>query len=100
MLTWGVAAILMIVTWVVLAGVPGAPIKGTNRIVLGVGSLIIIAAYILLSQGPASNPLSLTWAPMLLVAGYCVLLPISLLRRQGPDRPQQQTSQRTPQRKR
>ena len=81
--TWGVIAILMIVAWVVLALIPGGPVKGSNRVILGVGSLIVILGFYLLSQGPASNPLSLTWAPVLLVVGYCALIPISLLRCQA-----------------
>ena len=80
--TWGVIAILMTVAWVVLALIPGAPVKGSNRVILGVGSVIIMLGFYLLSFGPASNPLSLTWAPVLLVAGYCALIPVALLRRQ------------------
>ena len=82
--TWGVAALLMAVTTIVLAFLPGSPVKGINRIILGVGSLIIVLGYALLSIGPWDNPMSLTWAPLLLVAGYCVLIPVALLRRQ-PD---------------
>jgi hypothetical protein len=79
--TWLVAAILMVGSFVVLALLPGAPVKGTNRYILGGGSLAIIIGFILLSQGPVSNPMSMTYAPVLLVLGYCVIIPISLLRR-------------------
>jgi hypothetical protein len=91
--TWAVAAALMLVTWVVLAGLPGSPVRGMNRIILGVGSIVIIVGYLLLSQGPANNPLSLTWAPIVLVVGYLVLLPIALLRRQAPGSTERETEE-------
>ncbi len=81
---WGVAAILIGVSWVILAGIPGAPVKGTNRYWLAAGGLAIILGYYLLSQGPWDNPASLTWAPILLVVGYVVLIPVALLKRQVP----------------
>ena len=82
---WVVAALLLVVTWVVIAGIPGSPVKGMNRVILAGGCAVIALGYYLLSQGPANNPLSLTWAPVLLVLGYCALIPIALLRRQSDD---------------
>ncbi len=73
----------MCVAFVVLAVIPGAPIKGSNRTIFGIGALAIVAGFVLLGIGPASNPLSLTVGPVLLVLGYCVVIPISLLRRPG-----------------
>jgi hypothetical protein len=52
---------------------PSIQLKPKNWILLGVGIAIIIAGYILLSQG------SITFAPILLVTGYCVLVPIAIL---------------------
>ena len=82
MTTWVLATVMMVAAWIVVAGIPGAPVKGANRWIFAGGGLAIILGYILLSQGPASNPASLTWAPIFLVAGYCVIIPIALLRRQ------------------
>ena len=48
-------------------------LRPKNWILLGAGIATIIAGYILLSQG------SITMAPILLVAGYCVLIPIAIL---------------------
>jgi uncharacterized membrane protein HdeD (DUF308 family) len=52
---------------------PNIQLKPKNWILLGVGIITIIAGYILLSRG------SITMAPILLVAGYCVLVPIAIL---------------------
>ena len=39
---------------------------------------LLILGYVLLGQGPVTNPLSLSVAPVILVAVYCVLLPIAI----------------------
>ena len=44
-----------------------------------IGCLVLITGYILLAQGPVDNPLSITVAPVLLVIGYCVLIPVALI---------------------
>ena len=52
-----------------------------NTILLGLGVAVLAMGYIALSKG------SMTLAPVLLVFGYCVLIPASLLirpRNQGP----------------
>jgi hypothetical protein len=46
-----------------------------NSLLLGLGVAVLIAGYVALSKG------STTLAPALLVAGYCVLIPASLLLR-------------------
>jgi hypothetical protein len=45
---------------------------------LGAGAIVIIAGFIALSMG------SITLAPLLLVLGYCVLIPVGIL--VGPKR--------------
>jgi len=81
--TWGIAALLLLVTWLVLAGIPGSPVKGLNRVILGVGCIVTVLGFFLLAQGPADNPLSRTWAAIFLVLGYCAIIPLALLRRQS-----------------
>jgi hypothetical protein len=60
---------------------PGATPRPTlsfsrvNAMWLGAGAVAIAAGYGLLSAG------STTLAPVLLVAGYCVLLPIGIIKR-------------------
>lgn len=49
------------------------PFGMRNYIIFGIGLLVIIVGYISLSAG------SITLAPILLVLGYCVLIPISII---------------------
>jgi hypothetical protein len=51
------------------------PYGKKNYIMFAIAILVIVIGYITLSQG------SITWAPILLVIGYCVLIPIALLLR-------------------
>jgi len=44
-----------------------------NNVFLGVGLAALVIGYIALAKG------SMTFAPILLVAGYCVFIPASLL---------------------
>jgi hypothetical protein len=46
-----------------------------NSLLLGVAVAVLVAGYVALSRG------STTLAPVLLVLGYCVLVPASLLLR-------------------
>lgn len=49
------------------------PFTKRNWTWLGIGLLVIIVGYIALARG------SITLAPILLVAGYCILIPIAIL---------------------
>nr|MBN2278812.1 hypothetical protein [candidate division Zixibacteria bacterium] len=49
------------------------PFGPKNYIVFAIGILVIIVGYISLAAG------SITLAPILLVLGYCVLIPISII---------------------
>jgi hypothetical protein len=50
-----------------------------NFKLIGLSIALLVLAYVLLAQGPVDNPLSLTYAPILLVVVYCGLLPLSIL---------------------
>ncbi|MEO0108851.1 MAG: hypothetical protein ABIK62_06755 [candidate division WOR-3 bacterium] len=52
---------------------PNLQFRAKNWILLSIGLVTIAAGYVLLSKG------SITLAPILLVAGYCVIIPISIL---------------------
>lgn len=49
------------------------PFTKKNYLWLGIGILIIVIGYIALGSG------SITLAPILLVLGYCVIIPIAIL---------------------
>jgi hypothetical protein len=53
----------------------GLPFTRMNYYIFAAGLLAIILGYITLSQG------SITLAPILLVLGYCVIIPIAILYR-------------------
>ena len=55
------------------------PYSRRNWTFLGVGVGTILIGYLCLSQPPVDGFLSLTLAPILLVIGYCVLIPLGLL---------------------
>jgi hypothetical protein len=57
------------------------PFTNRNWIILGGGVAVIAAGYGLLSIPPADGFLSLTMAPILLVLGYCVVIPWAILYR-------------------
>ena len=64
--------------------------KNWSIFALGLGA--IVAGYILLSIPPAEGFLSLTLAPILLVAGYCVLIPLAILVRDRSAEPPEDTA--------
>ena len=57
------------------------PFHSENYILFGIGLLLIVIGYIALSRGPWNSFWSLTLAPILLVLGYCVVIPIAILYR-------------------
>lgn len=57
------------------------PLSKENYRLLCIGIGVVIVGYIFLAQGPADSFWSRTLAPVILVIGYCVILPLSLLYR-------------------
>lgn len=55
------------------------PYGRRNYLLFGVAILVILLGFYTLSQG------SITWAPILLVLGYCVLIPVALILKSRPD---------------
>ncbi len=59
--------------------VEGLPFTSFNYQVFAAGILVIILGYFALAQPPANSFMSLTLAPILLVLGYCVIIPVAIL---------------------
>ena len=57
------------------------PFDKTNYRILGLGLLSIALEYVALAQPPWDGTIPLVVAPILLVLGYCVLVPLGLLYR-------------------
>jgi hypothetical protein len=72
------------------------PLGKTNYMILGAGIAVIILGYILMATGNAPDPvnnagvwdnaMAVTIAPIVLVLGYCVIIPFGIFfRRKGED---------------
>lgn len=61
------------------------PFTRRNWMLFGIGLGTIGLGYVALGIPPADGFLSLTLAPLLLVGGYCVLIPLALLAREDQD---------------
>jgi hypothetical protein len=57
------------------------PFERENFIIMGIGLLFIIAGYIALSGNTVEGFSQLTLAPLLLVTGYCVIIPFGIMYR-------------------
>ena len=55
------------------------PFTRKNWTLAAIGLAIILLGYVCLRIPPAEGFLSLTLAPVLLVTGYCVLIPMAIL---------------------
>lgn len=55
------------------------PLERQNFIIIGIGILFILAGYVALSGNSVDGFSQLTIAPLLLLAGYCVIIPIGIL---------------------
>ena len=58
------------------------PFTKRNYQILGLGLLVIILGYVALSQAPWDGTMPLVVAPILLVLGYCVIIPLGILYRE------------------
>ncbi|MBI4547867.1 MAG: DUF3098 domain-containing protein [Ignavibacteriae bacterium] len=69
------------------------PFERENYIIMGIGLLVIILGYIALSGNQVEGFLPLTVAPILLVLGYCVIIPIGIMyrKKEKPPKPQEVT---------
>jgi hypothetical protein len=61
----------------------GLPFTKLNYQILSAGILCIIFGYIALAQDPWNGTMPLVVAPILLVLGYCVIIPIGILFRKN-----------------
>ncbi len=72
---------------------PGTfPFTKTNYQILGVGLLFIILGYVALGQEPWDGTVPLVVAPILLVLGYCVVIPLGILYRRKADQQPHETA--------
>jgi hypothetical protein len=59
------------------------PLKRENFIIIGIGLLVIACGYLAMLEGSVEGFLPLVVSPILLVSGYCVLIPLGILYRKS-----------------
>jgi len=59
------------------------PLGRDNFRIIGIGLLVIVAGYIALLEGSVEGFLPLVVAPILLLIGYCVIVPIGIMYRKS-----------------
>jgi hypothetical protein len=59
------------------------PLTRENFTIIGAGILAIVAGYLAMSEGSVEGFLPLVVAPILLVIGYCFLIPLGILYRKN-----------------
>ena len=57
------------------------PYKRKNYVLFGVGVFVIIVGYLIMHSGEVDSFQSLVISPLLLLAGYLVIIPMALLSR-------------------
>jgi hypothetical protein len=68
------------------------PLERQNFIILGIGLLVILLGYAAMYNAPVEGFLPLVVSPILLVLGYCVIIPIGILYRKRNAEPEQPVS--------
>jgi hypothetical protein len=55
------------------------PLTKANFVIIGVGLVVILAGYLAMYNQPVEGFLPIVVAPILLVLGYCVIIPLGIL---------------------
>lgn len=59
------------------------PLDARNFRIIGIGIVVIVAGYLAMLEGSVEGTLPLVVAPILLVVGYCVIIPVGILYRKS-----------------
>ena len=57
------------------------PLEKENFMIIGLGILLLIIGYVLMSQNSVDGFMPTVAAPLLLVAGYCIVIPYGIMKR-------------------
>jgi len=71
------------------------PLDRQNFVIIGIGLLVIIAGYAAMLEGSIEGFLPLVVSPILLVLGYCVIIPVGILYRKRKAAPEQHNAPNT-----
>jgi len=72
------------------------PFTKVNYYIIAVGIGLIILGFIVMGEGSVEGTLPLVVAPILLVIGYCIILPIGILYRRKALQPEKPAAPRGP----
>ncbi|MGA9117691.1 MAG: hypothetical protein WB626_13045 [Bacteroidota bacterium] len=64
------------------------PLGKTNFLIMGGGVGVTILGYLAMAEGSVEGTLPLVVAPILLVLGYCVLIPLGILYKKSYIKPE------------
>jgi hypothetical protein len=73
------------------------PFTKVNYYVIAVGIGLVVLGFIAMAEGSVEGTLPLVVAPILLVIGYCVILPIGILYKRKEQQPETPAVPREPQ---
>ena len=72
------------------------PFEKTNFIIIGIGILVLILGYTLMSGNSVDGFVNTVIAPILLVLGYCVIIPFGILKKpKSPEAAAQENTENT-----
>lgn len=57
------------------------PLERENFMIIGLGVLLLVIGYVLMSQNSVDGFMPTVVSPILLVAGYCVVIPYGILKK-------------------
>ncbi len=63
------------------------PLGRTNYLIMAIGLVVIVIGYIMLADATVNGFAQMTFAPILLVLGYCVIIPIGIMYRKKDKAP-------------
>ncbi|MBI1804786.1 MAG: DUF3098 domain-containing protein [Ignavibacteriae bacterium] len=69
------------------------PLEKENFVIIGIGLLTIVLGYIALSGNTVEGFRQLTLSPILLLLGYCVIIPIGIMYRKKEKKSVQKTAE-------
>lgn len=62
------------------------PLENTNFVIIGIGIAVLIIGYILMSANSVDGFTNTVIAPILLVLGYCIIIPYGILKKTKKNR--------------
>lgn len=69
------------------------PLEKENFIIIGIGVVVLVVGYFLMSENSVDGFLPTVIAPILLVAGYCVIIPYGILKKSKIAAPAAETTE-------